>query len=190
MEKQDFTTSMTVAANAHEAFSSINHVTKWWTENLEGRSEKLNDIFTVQFGEVHRSTQKLIEVIPDKKIAWLVTDSNLNFIADKQEWTNTKIIFDISGNGDKTIVRFTHQGLVPAYECFNACSNAWTDYIQNSLKNLINTGKGNPTTKEVKENSMKKNECSEPLRVQLFTGNTITQSTNSPSTDSISSFPA
>jgi Activator of Hsp90 ATPase homolog 1-like protein len=151
MGKQDFTTTITVTASAPEAFSSIQQVTKWWTENLEGRSEKLNDEFTVQFGDVHLSTQKLIEVVPDKRVVWLVTDSKLNFIADKQEWTNTKIIFDISGQGDKIIIRFTHEGLVPAGECFNACSNAWTDYLQNSLKNLINTGQGNPTRKELKE---------------------------------------
>ena len=151
MEKKDFNTSITVTASAHKAFNSINQVTKWWTENLKGRSEKLNDEFTVQFGEVHLSTQKLIEVVPDKKVVWLVTDSRLNFIVDKQEWTNTKIIFDLTEQGDKTIIQFTHEGLVPAGECFDACSNAWTGYLQNSLKNLINTGQGNPTPKEVKE---------------------------------------
>ncbi len=151
MEKKDFNTSITVTASAHKAFNSINQVTKWWTENLKGRSEKLNDEFTVQFGEVHLSTQKLIEVVPDKKVVWLVTDSRLNFIVDKQEWTNTKIIFDLTEQGDKTIIQFTHEGLVPAGECFDACSNAWTGYLQNSLKNLIKTGQGNPTPKEVKE---------------------------------------
>ena len=151
MEKHNYTTSITVNATAHEAFSSINRVTKWWTENLEGRSEKLNDVFTVQFGDVHLSTQKLIEVIPDKKVVWLVTDSKLNFIVDKQEWTNTKIIFDLSEQDNKTIIQFTHEGLVPTVECFDACSNAWADYVQNSLKKLINTGQGNPTPNEARE---------------------------------------
>jgi hypothetical protein len=151
MKTQDYTTSITVNATAHEAFSSINSVTKWWTENLEGRSEKPDDVFTVQFGDVHLSTQKLIEVILDKRVVWLVTDSKLNFIVDKQEWTNSKIIFDLAEQGDKTIIQFTHEGLVPSDECFNACSNAWSDYLQNSLKKLINTGKGNPTPREAKE---------------------------------------
>lgn len=148
MEKQDYSVNIAVEATAQEAFKGINSVTKWWTENLEGSSEKLNDEFTVYFGEVHISTQKLVEVIPDKKVVWLVTDSKLGFIKDKQEWTGTKIIFDIVGTDKEVQVQFTHLGLVPAVECFGACSNAWGDYINNSLRNLINTGKGQPTAKE------------------------------------------
>ncbi len=149
MKTKDYTTTLTVDATPQEAFQSINNVTQWWTENLVGRSQKLGDEFTVRFGDVHVSTQKLVEVIPDKKVVWLVTDSNLNFIADKHEWTGTKISFEIFEQDKKTQVRFTHLGLAPEVECFDACSSAWGSYIQESLVSLINTGKGHPTPKEV-----------------------------------------
>ena len=144
MKEQGYHTSITVDATAHEAFNCINKVTKWWTENLEGSSRKLNDEFTVRFDDVHVSKQKLVEFIPDKKVVWLVTDSKLNFIKDKQEWINTKISFEISTQNDKTKIHFTHIGLVPEIECFDACSNAWSQYIQQSLWSLVNTGKGQP----------------------------------------------
>src|SRR5260221_12141165 len=147
MKTQHYTTKITVNATSQVAFKSINSVTKWWTENLEGRSQKLNDEFSVRFGEVHVSTQKLIEFIPNKKVVWLVTDSNLNFIKDRQEWTNTKISFEISEKDSKTQIHFTHLGLAPK-ECFDACSNAWSEYVHQSLLSLINTGKGQPTPKE------------------------------------------
>ena len=148
MKKQDYNASITVDATAQEAFKCINNVTKWWTENLEGRSQELNDEFTVRFGDVHYSRQKLVEVIPDEKVVWLVTDSNLNWIKDKHEWTNTKISFEIAEKDGKTQVHFTHLGLIPEVECFDACSDAWNQYIQQSLLSLITTGKGQPSLKE------------------------------------------
>ena len=147
MKKQDYSVSITVNATAQEAFKSINSVSKWWTENLEGSSQKLNDEFTVRFGDVHVSTQKLVEVIPDKKVAWLVTDSKLNFIKDKQEWTNTKISFEISIQNDKTKIHFTHIGLVPEVECYKDCTGGWTQYIKGSLLKLLTNGKGKPELK-------------------------------------------
>jgi hypothetical protein len=148
MSKQDFTTAFSISQTPEEVFDAINNVTGWWTENMEGSSQKLNDEFEVRFGDVHCSKQKLIEMIPGQKVVWLVTESKLNFIKDKSEWTGTKIIFDISNQGQKTELRFTQQGLVPEIECYDACSNAWSDYIQHSLKALITTGKGKPTQRE------------------------------------------
>jgi activator of Hsp90 ATPase-like protein len=150
MKEQDYTVSIIVNATPQEAFKRITSVTEWWTEYVDGTSQQLNDEFTVRFADVHVSTQKLVEVIPGKKVVWLVTDSRLNFINDKQEWTGTKISFEITEKDNKTQIRFTHHGLVPQIECFNACSNAWGDYITGSLRKLVNTGKGEPTLKEDK----------------------------------------
>lgn len=144
MKEQDYHTSITVDATEQEAFNCINSVSKWWTENLEGSSQKLDDEFTVRFGDVHYSRQKLVEVVPGKKVVWLVTDSKLNFIKDKQEWTNTKISFEISTQNEKTKIHFKHIGLVPEVECFDACSNAWSQYIQGSLFQLLSEGRGTP----------------------------------------------
>ncbi|MEO6730623.1 MAG: hypothetical protein ABIN01_05360 [Ferruginibacter sp.] len=146
---QDYHSIITVDATAHKAFESINNVSGWWTENLAGSSQNLGDEFSVRFGEVHYSKQKLVEIVPDKKVVWLVTDSQLNFIEDKQEWTNTKISFAIFQLNNKTKIHFTHIGLVPEVECFDACSNAWSQYIQGSLLSLITTGKGQPEMKEI-----------------------------------------
>lgn len=148
MNNQDYTTAFLVGQSPKEVFDAINNVRGWWTENVDGNTEKLNDEFSVQFWDVHYSKQKLVEVIPNSKVVWLVTDSKLNFIEDKSEWTGHKIIFDITKQGDQTQVRFTQQGLSPAGECFADCSNAWNGYINNSLKKLITTGAGEPTTKE------------------------------------------
>src|SRR3982750_364597 len=96
MKANNFQTAITVNATPHEAFECINNVTRWWTENLVGKSQKQGDEFSVQFADIHYSKQRLIEVVPDKKIVWLITESRLNFIKDKEEWTNTRVEFEIT----------------------------------------------------------------------------------------------
>ena len=148
MENRNYNTTLVVSQNAHEAFTAINSVSKWWTENLEGSSEKLNDIFTVDFGDKNFVTYKLIEVIPDKKVMWLVTDCYLSWINDKTEWTNTKMDFEISSTGNQTQISFTHIGLLPEVECYDMCVKGWDQYIKGSLYKLITEGKGQPQKKK------------------------------------------
>lgn len=148
MAPKDFTATILVDQTPEEAFEAINNVRGWWSEEVEGGTENLNDEFVFRVKDVHYSKQKLIEVVPGKRVVWLVTDSRLEFVQDKEEWTGTTIHFEISPNGNKTQVLFTHHGLLPSGECFDACSNAWTGYITGSLHDLIATGKGQPASKE------------------------------------------
>ena len=138
MEDATFTTTILVDKTPKEAFDAINNVRGWWTGGaIEGETKKLNDEFTYRHPPYHYSKQKLIEVVPGKKVVWLITDSQLDFIEDKDEWTGTKIVFDISSQGEQTQVRFTHQGLVPGFQCYSACSNAWTGYVREKLREFI-----------------------------------------------------
>ena len=142
MTTSDFTTTLLVDQTPKEVFDAINNVRGWWQGEIEGSTNKLNDEFTYRVKEIHFSKQKLVEVIPDKKVVWLVTESKLNFITNESEWTGTKISFEISEVNGKTQLRFTHHGLLPKIECYGACSNAWSQLIQQSLFSLITTGKG------------------------------------------------
>lgn len=144
MNTQDYSASFTVNSSPGQVFNSINNVSAWWTGDLEGSSEKLNAEFTVHFGEVHVSTQKIVAFVPGKKITWLVTASKLNFIKDQQEWNNTSLHFNIEQNGSHTEVNFTHAGLCPQMECFKDCSKGWDYYFKGSLYKLLTEGKGTP----------------------------------------------
>jgi uncharacterized protein YndB with AHSA1/START domain len=147
MNNNDLHFSFTVSQPPAEVFHAITRVDAWWTEHIEGRSAQLNDEFAVQFADMHYSKQKLVEVVPGQKIVWLVTDSQLNWLKNKDEWTNTRVIFGITLEGDKTKLSFTHTGLTPAVECYDGCSNAWQQYVCSSLFRLITTGEGMPQKK-------------------------------------------
>ena len=148
MQNQNFTTTLVVDQTPEEVFNAINNVRGWWSEDIEGSTEKLNDEFTYHYKDVHISKMKLIEVIPNEKVVWLVMDNHFNFTKDEREWKGNKIIFEIIEKDNKTQLLFTQLGLVPEYECYDICQNAWNNYIKNSLLSLITTGKGQPSPKE------------------------------------------
>jgi hypothetical protein len=148
MKDDDFTTAFTVNQTPEAAFAAITNVRGWWSEEIDGRTDKLGAEFKYHFRDIHRCTIKITELVSGKKVVWRVLDNYFNFTNDETEWTGTDIIFEISKEGDKTEIRFTHQGLVPEYECYDACTDGWVTYINGSLRDLIATGKGQPNVGE------------------------------------------
>ncbi|MFB9844836.1 SRPBCC family protein [Mucilaginibacter ginsenosidivorans] len=153
METQDFSTSFTVDQTPAEVFSAVTNVRGWWSERIDGGTAQLNDEFTYQRWDLHKCTMRLTEVVPNKRVVWLVLDNYFSFTKDQSEWVGNTIEFDITEKDGKTQLLFTQHGLVPAYECYDICFNAWTSYIQGSLKDLITTGKGQPNPKEELQNN-------------------------------------
>lgn len=148
MSTSDFTTAILVDQTPAAAFNAINNVRGWWSEEVVGGTTKLNDVFNYHYEDVHSCKMKLIEVVPDQKVVWQVLENHFNFIKDTSEWIGTTISFEIAKKDNQTEIRMTHHGLVPQYECYTICRDAWTNYIQNSLRSLITTGKGMPNGKD------------------------------------------
>jgi hypothetical protein len=143
MENQNFTTSILVEQSPTATFKAINNPRAWWSEDIDGNTDQLNEEWVYRFEENHRCKMRTIELVPDKKVVWLVEDNYFRFTKDPAEWKGNKIVFEISRQGNQTQIDFTQIGLVPAVECYEVCSNAWTGFIQKSLQKLITTGKGN-----------------------------------------------
>lgn len=148
MNNSDFTTTFVVDQTPNEVFNAINNVRGWWSESVEGNTDKPGEEFLYYYKDVHISKMKIEEFIPGKKVVWLVLENHFNFTQDKTEWKGTRIIFDISVQEGKTKLHFTHAGLVPEYECYDVCRDAWTSYVQGSLHSLVTIGKGKPNAKE------------------------------------------
>jgi hypothetical protein len=138
----NYTTSILVNQSQAEIYEAVNNVRGWWQGEIKGNTDNLNEVFSYQMTDVHFSKQKIVELIPNKRVAWLVTESNISFVENKDEWIDTQISFDISTVGKQTQLTFTHKGLTPELECYDNCSNAWGNLIQKSLYSLITNGEG------------------------------------------------
>ena len=131
MSGSSYTTSFTVDRTPAEVFDAINDVRSWWMTTVEGDNRAIGDEFSYR--------------VPGENVVWTVVDNHMGFISDQSEWIGTEIRFELSAKDGATEVRFTHEGLVPSYECFDICRNAWTFYVGDSLRKLAATGEGEPS---------------------------------------------
>lgn len=148
MTSKNYTTAFAVNKSPAEVFAAINNVRGWWSGEIAGRTDKRDAEFTYRYQDLHRSTQKITELVPGRKVVWHVQDARLSFVKDKTEWNGTDIVFEIARKHETTELRFTHVGLRPSVECYGKCAGAWGFYINESLRNLITTGKGDPNENE------------------------------------------
>lgn len=116
-KKVMYTVTIGVSKSPGEVFGHLIHdIPKFWPEEFEGKSDKLNDEFIFRSGEgdTHYSKNLVTELVPDKKVVWLVTESIRK--TDNFDWTGTKMIFELTAKGDNTLLTFTYDGFVRANE--------------------------------------------------------------------------
>lgn len=148
MKDKSFTTTILVNQSTAAAFNAIGNFRGWWSEEIEGDTTRPRQTFFYHYKDIHLCKLELVEAIPGERLVYHVVDNEFSFVEDKREWVGTRLVFEISKEGDKTKVKFTHDGLVPDYECYQVCNDAWSTYIESSLKNYIETGKGSPNPKD------------------------------------------
>lgn len=143
--KDDFSLAIELNVSPEAVFNALTrNVAKWWGgSDLTGSTLRLHDEFSIYHPGAHYSKQEVIELLPDERLAWFVSESELAWLQhNKHEWTGTKMIFTLFTNTGKTALRFTHVGLTPDKECYEACSNSgWGIVISDYLYHFVSEGK-------------------------------------------------
>jgi hypothetical protein len=149
MGNNDFSSSISAKINPEEAVKRINNIPGWWGVTFTGSTEKQQDKFTVKMTGDSFFDFTVEQLIPGKRVVWLVTDCHMPWYSDKTEWKNTRLVFDLKENNGLTEVRFQHEGLTPNVECYKDCESGWTHWIKTSLFSYLTTGEGSfrPPTK-------------------------------------------
>ncbi len=142
MENNNFKSSITVGIGSVEAIRKISKVPEWWGVSFSGSAEKQGDKFVIKMGEEAFFNMTVTELIPGKRVVWSVGDCYMPWYTDKTEWSNTRLIFDLTEKNGETTLVFTHEGLTPKSECYTDCEPGWNHWIKTSLFTYLTTGKG------------------------------------------------
>lgn len=133
-------------SRVYAALSTVEGVAGWWTHDTTGVSKSGGAIdvrFRRQTGEeIGGMTMEVLGLEPDKKVHW-------RFSKGPAEWIGTDAIFDLSQDGDYTIVLFGHRNWREPVEFMAHCSTKWASFML-SLKELVETGRGKPSPNDVK----------------------------------------
>jgi uncharacterized protein YndB with AHSA1/START domain len=126
--------------DAYKALTTLEGLTGWWTADTRGKSE-VGGVIHFQFGEHGFFDMKVVELDPAKRVLWQVVDG-------PAEWIGTKVSFELTQEGDFTIVLFKHQGWKEPVAFMHHCSTKWATFLV-SLKSLVESGRGVPYPNDV-----------------------------------------
>ena len=115
-----FRTTFTVAQAPQQTYQAICDVRSWWSGEIEGYTDRIGEEFSYTVPGVHFSRQRVTELEPGHKVSWLVVDSRLDYLQDKQEWNGTTITFDLVPHERGTEITFVHPGLSPRWSAMTA----------------------------------------------------------------------
>jgi uncharacterized protein YndB with AHSA1/START domain len=133
-------------SKVYAALSTVEGVAGWWTKETSGSSE-IGGTIGVRFlsldgKEIGGMSMEVMALDPNKKVHW-------RFKSGPEEWIGTDVIFNLSQQGDYTIVLFAHKNWREAVEFTSHCSMKWAMFML-SLRDLVETGKGKPSPNDIK----------------------------------------
>jgi uncharacterized protein YndB with AHSA1/START domain len=133
-------------ARVYEALATVEGVSRWWTRETTGESKPggtMRVLFRSPAGkELGAMGFDVLELTPNKDVRW-------RFKAGPDEWIGTDVTFELSQDGDTTLVLFGHRNWREPVEFMAHCSMKWATFLL-SLRDLVETGKGKPAPEDLK----------------------------------------
>lgn len=139
MTTNSFSTEISIQATPERVFDGITDVRGWWSPDIEGSTTAIGDEFIFRDRDNLFARFRITEVEPGQRMVWQVLESELTFVADRDEWTGTRVTFDLTARDGETVLSFCHEGLLPSVECYESCSVGWSACMA-SLRELVTSG--------------------------------------------------
>lgn len=149
-EKEDFSMTLKFAAPArklYEQLATADGIRHWWTHHCE-MEERVGGQAAFRFPKAgFHAVVRIARLEPDRVVEWVCIDSRhpeKSGFSNLRDWVGTTLRFEIAAvDQGHSRLRFTHAGLAPL-ECFGVCSNSWSYYLNDSLRDYLEQGAGKP----------------------------------------------
>jgi uncharacterized protein YndB with AHSA1/START domain len=134
------------ASKTYEAVSTAQGVAGWWTRDATSTAA-VGGAVSVRFrrrdgSEIGHMDFEMTRLEPEREVRWRFTDG-------PPEWIGTEATFELTQDGDMTIVNFGHRNWKEPIEFMAHCSMKWATFLM-SLRELVETGKGKPSPDDLK----------------------------------------
>jgi uncharacterized protein YndB with AHSA1/START domain len=129
----------------YEAVATTQGVAGWWTRDTRGTAKvggKVNVRFRRDGKEIGAMDFEVTKLEPHRVVNW-------RFLDGPPEWVGTDVTFDLSQDGDTTILNFGHRNWREPVEFMAHCSTKWAVFLL-SLRELVETGQGKPAPEDLK----------------------------------------
>ncbi len=134
------------ASKVYNALSTINGLSHWWTEEVEGEEKiggKIKFTFRSETGDIKGQMVMQVKTLdPDKEVRW-------HCVEGPDEWIGTDVTFQWSQQDGQIIIIFGHRNWKEWVEFTAHCSMKWAVFLL-SLREYIETGKGRPSPHDLK----------------------------------------
>ena len=131
-------------ATVYAALTTPAGLRGWWSQDSDIETH-VGGSLHFRFGRNHKD-MRIERLAPEQEVRWLCTGAHIaaGQLTRRDEWVGTQLVFRLTpqANGG-TRLDFEHIGLVPAFECYDLCSDGWR-YFMNSLRLFVETGCGTP----------------------------------------------
>ncbi|GAA4335066.1 hypothetical protein GCM10023149_42800 [Mucilaginibacter gynuensis] len=121
------------ANKVYDAVTGQEGLSQWWIRKTTARPE-LGYINLFDEGASGVTPMKIIELTPNEFVEW-------QCLLPEDEWTNTRISFDIQQKKGAVILNFSHSCWRQQSEYFSVCNFHWARHLL-TLKSYCETGKG------------------------------------------------
>lgn len=138
-----YRTSFEVTATPMAVLAAVADPRGWWSETITGETTRPGDAFVFDVPGVHWSRVQVVESGP-RRVVWEVLEARIEYVEEKDEWTGTRISFTVEPTASGSRLEFEHDGLMPALECYDSCSQTWATLMHDSLRGLVRNGVGDP----------------------------------------------